>query len=101
MAKQKSPSVFAYFAELQDPRIERTKAHSLMNVIFIALCAVVSGANDFVAMEKFGKSKRPWLEKYLALPNGTPSHDTFGRVFSAIESEKFVACFLSWVEGIK
>jgi len=51
----------------------------------IALCAVVSGANDCVAMEKFGKSKRAWLEKYLSLPDGTPCHDTLSRVFAAVD----------------
>ena len=100
MVTQKSPSLFAHFTELEDPRMERTKAHSLMNVVFIALCAVLSGANDFVAMEKFGKTRREWLEKYLDLTNGIPSHDTFGRIFAAVDAEKFVACFLGWVEAV-
>src|SRR6266581_1134850 len=95
------PCLLAPFATLEDPRINRTKRYNLLDIIFIALCAVVSGANDCVAMEKFGKSKRAWLEKYLPLPHGTPSHDTFSRVFAALDGRKFVECFLKWVEGLQ
>src|SRR5216684_3392116 len=94
------PTLLAPFATLADPRIDRTKRYNLLDLIFIALCAVVSGANDCVAMEKFGKSKRAWLEKYLALPHGIPCHDTFTRVFSALDGDAFVACFLKWVEAL-
>ncbi len=94
------PTLLAPFATLVDPRIDRTKRYNLLDLIFIALCAVVSGANDCVAMEKFGKSKRAWLEKYLALPHGIPCHDTFTRVFSALDGDAFVACFLKWVEAL-
>jgi predicted transposase YbfD/YdcC len=89
------------FATLKDPRLKRTQRHKLLDVIFIAICATVSGANDFVAMEKFGKSKRAWLDKYLDLPRGIPSHDTFGRVFAALDPKNFVACFLQWVEALQ
>jgi predicted transposase YbfD/YdcC len=91
----------AQFATLEDPRLERTQRHKLLDVIFIAVCATVSGANDFVGMEKFGKSKRAWLDKYLDLPHGVPSHDTFGRVFAALDPTSFVACFLQWVEALQ
>jgi len=95
------PTLLAPFATLVDPRIDRTKRYNLLDLIFIALCAVVSGANDCVAMEKFGKSKRAWLEKYLALPHGIPCHDTFTRVFSALDGDAFVACFLKWVQALQ
>ena len=95
------PTLLAPFATLEDPRIDRTKRYHLLDIIFIALCAVVSGANDCVAMEKFGKSKRVWLEKYLSLPDGTPCHDTFTRVFAALDGAAFVACFLKWVEALQ
>ena len=95
------PTLLAPFATLEDPRIDRTRRYKLLDIIFIALCAVVSGANDCVAMEKFGKSKRPWLEKYLSLPDSTPCHDTFTRVFTAMDGEAFVACFLKWVEALQ
>ena len=76
-----APTLLAPFTTLEDPRIERSKRYLLLDIIFIALCAVVSGANDCVAMEKFAKSKRAWLEKYLSLPDSNPCHDTFTRVF--------------------
>jgi len=95
------PTLLAPFAALEDPRLDRTKRYNLLDIIFIALCAVVSGANDCVALEKFGKSKRAWLEKYLSLPDGTPCHDTFTRVFAAVDGEAFVACFLKWVKALQ
>jgi len=94
------PTLLAPFATLEDPRLDRTKRHNLLDMLFIALCAVVSGANDCVGMEKFGKSKHAWLEKYLSLPHGIPCHDTFSRVFAALDGDAFVACFLKWVEAL-
>src|SRR5260370_38056404 len=95
------PTLLAPFATLADPRIDRSKRYNLLALLFIALCAVVSGANDAVAMEKFAKTKRAWLEKYLSLPDGTPCHDTFTRVFAALDGDAFVACFLKWVEALQ
>src|SRR5271170_8040042 len=97
MSQQSFADFFAHFASLPEPRINRTKLHQLMDVMFIAVCALLSGANDFVGMEKFGKAKIDWLKKYLELPNGIPSHDTFGRIIQAIDPQKFVDCFRSWV----
>jgi hypothetical protein len=90
MSQSLSASLLAPFADLQDPRLDRTRHHNLLDIIFIAVCAVVSGANDCVAMAKFGNSKRAWLEKFLDLPHGTPSHDTFTRVFAALDGKAFV-----------
>jgi hypothetical protein len=89
-----------HFATLEDPRVERTKRHQLLAIIAIALCAVICGADTWVDVEEFGKSKRAWLETFLELPNGIPSHDTFGRVFARLDPEQFQACFLSWVQAI-
>jgi predicted transposase YbfD/YdcC len=97
MSQQTFADFFAHFANLPEPRIDRTKRHKLMDVVFITVCALLSGANDFVGMEKFGKAKLDWLKKYLELPHGIPSHDTFGRVIQAIDPQKFVDCFRSWV----
>ncbi|MBM3273438.1 ISAs1 family transposase [Candidatus Kaiserbacteria bacterium] len=94
-------SFFTHFHHLHDPRVERTKRHSLMDILFIAVCAMLGGANDFVGMEKFGKSKIGWLQKFIKLPNGIPSHDTFGRVFQALEPQEFAASFQSWVRGFE
>jgi predicted transposase YbfD/YdcC len=91
-------SFFDHFAALHDPRVERTKYHPLRNLVFIAVCALLSGANDFVGMEKFGKAKRAWLARFLDLSNGIPSHDTFGRVIGALDPGQFVACFRHWVK---
>jgi predicted transposase YbfD/YdcC len=92
-----SLSFFDHFVALEETRVERTRCHSLMKIVFIAVCAVLSGANDFVGMEKFGNSKKAWLGQFLDLSNGIPSHDTFGRVLQALKPEQFVQCFLSWV----
>jgi predicted transposase YbfD/YdcC len=97
MARSISPEFLAHFADLKDPRVERTKLHKLLDIVFIAVCAVVSGANDFVGMAKFGRSRKQWLGRFLELANGIPSDDTFRRVLSALSAECFVDCFLSWV----
>jgi predicted transposase YbfD/YdcC len=81
--------------------MERTKRYHLLDLIFIALCAVVSGANDCVGIAKFAKTKRTWLEKYLDLPEDSPAHDTFGRVFALLDARSFVDCFVQWVEGLE
>src|SRR5262249_57621438 len=85
---------FDHFADLPDPRIDRSKEHPLLNIVFIALCTLIGGGNDFCAMERFGKAKRAWLEKYLDLSHGIPSHDTFNRVLSLLAPEAFLDCFL-------
>jgi predicted transposase YbfD/YdcC len=96
-----TPAFFAHFAALEDPRLERCRLHKLSDIVFLAVCALISGANDFVAMEKFGHTRWAWLQKYLELPNGIPSHDTIGRVFALLDPEQFIACFMNWVEGLQ
>lgn len=74
-------SIAGHFAELPDPRVDRTKKHSLGDILVVVLCAVVCGADSWEEVEAFGKAKAGWLKRFLALPNGIPSHDTFYRVF--------------------
>src|ERR1700680_976915 len=93
-------SFCGHFDALEDPRIARCKRHLLGDILFLAVCAMIAGANDFVAMQKFGYAKRDWRKKFLELPNGIPSHDTLGRVFSLLDGEQFIQCFLGWVQTI-
>lgn len=88
------------FSALGDPRLERSKLHELLDMITIAICAVICGADDWVEIEQFGNDKLPFFSKFLALPNGIPSHDTFGRVFARLNPEQFQACFLEWVQDL-
>lgn len=89
-----------YFRDLPDPRIDRTKKHNLLDILVIGLCAMLTGGDDFTDMEAFGIAKRDWLETFLELPSGIPSHDTFNRVFSALSPEAFLACFIRWTSAV-
>ena len=100
MPDKKPVSLIDHFSVIEDPRIERRKEHKLIDILCIAICATLSGADDFTAMEAFGEAKEEWLRTFLELPNGVPSHDTFGRVFSLIDNQKFCECFISWVSAV-
>ncbi len=93
-------SVTRHFAALPDPRVERTKEHVRLDLLTIARCAVICGADSFVGMVTFAEEKAPWLRSFLPLPQGLPSHDTFGRVVAALDPEAFQRCFLAWVHGV-
>ena len=88
------------FAQVQDPRMERTKLHRLRDIIILAICGVLCGADGWVEIEEFGKAKEAFFTELLDLPNGRPSHDTFGRVFALIDPKQFEASFVQWVQGI-
>jgi predicted transposase YbfD/YdcC len=88
------------FAQVEDPRVERTKRHRLRDIIILAICGVICGAEGWVEIEEFGKAKEAWFTELLNLPNGIPSHDTFGRVFAHIDPKQFEASFFQWVQGI-
>lgn len=89
-----------YFLELPDPRIERTKAHDLIDILVISIVAIICGADDWNMIEAFGKTKQGWFSEFLTLRNGIPSHDTFNRVFSMLDPKKFNECFIKWTESV-
>jgi predicted transposase YbfD/YdcC len=100
MEEKSKKSLQSYFEEIEDPRVERTKQHKLLDIIIIALCGVLCGADGWVEIEEFGNMKLDWLKTILDLPNGIPSHDTFGRVFAQIDPQQFETCFLQWVQSL-
>jgi predicted transposase YbfD/YdcC len=89
-----------HFSKVTDPRKDRTKDHKLIDIIVIAICAVICGAEGWVDIELYGNSKLHWLSTFLELPNGIPSHDTFGRVFSLINAQQFQFAFYDWVLAV-
>ena len=100
MAGDPIASIEHHFADLDDPRIDRTKLHKLLDIVVIAICAVICGADDWVAVETFGNAKHDWFKKFLELPNGIPSHDTFGRVFGQLDPDQFRTCFHNWISAV-
>ena len=100
MKAKVTPSILHHFSNIKDPRIDRQKRHLLPNIFFITICAVICGADDWSTVEEFGKSNEEWFTKQLDLEYGIPSHDTFGRVFSLIDTQQFSECFSHWVSDM-
>jgi predicted transposase YbfD/YdcC len=100
MPKKPLEAIEEHFSKVNDPRKDRTKDHKLIDIIVIAICAVICGAEGWVDIELFGNSKLHWLATFLELPNGIPSHDTFGRVFSLIDAQQFQLAFYEWVLAV-
>jgi predicted transposase YbfD/YdcC len=93
-------SLLEHFADLDDPRSDHTRRHNLLDLVALTLCAVVGGADCWTEVETYGHQKRDWLETFLELPGGIPSHDTLGRVFAALDPDGFRVCFLSWMQAV-
>lgn len=93
-------TVLDFFADMPDPRVERTKLHKLEDILAITICAVICGAEGWTEIELFGRSKYLWLKTFLDLPNGIPSHDTFARVISSIRPDDFERRFQKWTQAI-
>jgi len=89
-----------HFSVIEDPRIDRCKKHQLIDILFLSVCAVMSGAEGWEDIEDFGRAKLDWLQKYLAFSNGIPKHDTIARVLSRLNPEVIQRCFVSWVQDI-
>ena len=93
-------SIQSYFDDLEDPRIEKNQKHALINIITIAILGTICGADNWVDIERYGNAKKEWLENFLDLKHGIPSHDTFGRVFRWLKSEQFQECFVMWTQSL-
>jgi hypothetical protein len=89
-----------YFAGLDDPRSGNATRHLLSDMLTIAICTITAGAEAWTEVERFGQAKRAWFEGFLALPNGIPSHDTFGRFFAALDPEAFGSAFRQWTASV-
>lgn len=99
MSKLSEKSIVSFFEKIEDPR-HHNKRHKLIDIIMIAICAVVAGADTYDQIENFGKKRKTWLLKFLELPFGIPSHDTFGRVFERINPKEFQSSFKLWIQSV-
>ena len=90
-----------FLEEVPDPRLDRTREHKLIDILVIGVCCLICGGEGFTDMETFGKAQRKWLGGFLELPGGIPSHDTFNRVFCAIDPQAFSDCFIRWTQTLR
>jgi predicted transposase YbfD/YdcC len=100
MESQAPKSLIEHFSAIDDPRIDRTKLHKLIDILVIAICATICGAEGWEDFELFGNCKLDWFKSFLELPNGIPSHDTFRRVLARLDPEQFQQAFLDWVRSV-
>ncbi len=100
MSPKPHQTIPKHFSSLPDPRTGNATLHSLMDILVIAICAIICGADGWTDMELWGTTNETWLRTFLALPEGIPSHDTFGRVFALVDPEAFRRCFLEWVRAV-
>jgi predicted transposase YbfD/YdcC len=101
MPSDQELSLAYHFADLTDPRIDRTRLHELLDIVAIAICAVVAGADSWDDIEEFARTKHDWFKTFLPLPNGIPSHDTIARVFARLDPDEFQRGFLRWIEALR
>lgn len=100
--EEASNSIIDFFETVEDPRRNNAnKRHEFIDILVIALCGMLSAADDWVAIAAYGRAKESWFSQFLSLPNGIPSHDTFNRVFSRLDPDQFMRCFLGWVDAIR
>lgn len=101
MREEKQITLMSCIAAIEDPRNGPAQLHKLEDILMIALCGVICGANDWANIELYGKAKKEWLQTFLELPNGIPSHDTFGRVFKQLDPEQFEEMFQNWIQSVQ
>jgi len=94
-------SLIEHFKDLPDPRVNRTKEHELIDVLTIAICTLLCAGESFNDMQDFGHAKEEWFKTFLTLRNGIPSHDTFNRVFAALDPQAFGECFMAWTQSLR
>ncbi|MCB9973230.1 MAG: ISAs1 family transposase [Rhodospirillales bacterium] len=96
-----SPDFLSYFSDLEDPRVEdRNKRHRLDDIFAIVILATICGADNWVEIVEFADARKDWLQEFLELPHGIPSHDTLGRVFASLDAHVFEECFTSWAQSL-
>jgi len=100
MEETPTAGITAHFSDLQDPR-DKNKRHQLLDIVIIAICAAICGADSWEDVELFGDAKHNWFKGFLKLPHGIPSHDTFGRVFALLDPEQFQAGFVEWIQAVE
>jgi predicted transposase YbfD/YdcC len=100
MSQNPTASIIEHFSEVEDPRVEYLVDHQLIDIITIALCAVIAGADNWTEVAQFGQEKQAWFAQFLELAHGIPAHDTFGRVFAKLDPEQFQISFLNWVQAV-
>ena len=96
-----APSLIDCLDGVPDPRVERTRDHTLIDILVIGTCCLLCGGEGFTDMATFGRAQHEWLKTFLELPGGIPSHDAFNRVFSAIDPDCFMECFTQWVRSLQ
>src|SRR5436190_3488675 len=102
MPQQNPLQQFArHFEDLTDPRLERTRYHHLQDILVIALCGVIANADSWADIERYGKAKLDFFRRFLELPNGIPSHDTFGRVFARLDPAALLRCLHTWLAELR
>jgi predicted transposase YbfD/YdcC len=101
MERKGSASFEQHFQDLQDPRVERTRKHPLINVLFMAVCGLLSGANSIAGIHEFAIDRRSWFARFIDLTNDIPSEDTFGRVLARLDPGAFEKCLLSWIQAVQ
>jgi len=94
-------AILSILRDIPDPRMERTKLHKLEDILTISICAILCGVESFEDMEVFGEAKQEWFKTFLDLPHGIPSHDTFNRLFAALDPEKFMDAFMRWTQALR
>lgn len=100
MSEMSKATIVDHFRDVEDPRVEYLVQHKLLDIITVAICAVICGADSWVDVETYGRAKQDWLMTFLELPNGIPSHDTFGDVFARLDPEQFQGGFVSWIQAV-